>query len=107
MLEPSLPGIAYSFTADGHYEEAYYRAISNRTFNRLHMPKATDKTAQLKTRPALKASYNGNMEPSKSYLTAHSPSHHLEWTAASSSRPRAYRNLSTLVTISPSSLLYV
>ncbi|MCJ1400891.1 Reversal of tor2 lethality [Xylographa trunciseda] len=29
MFEPALPGIAYSFTADGHYEEAYYRAISN------------------------------------------------------------------------------
>lgn len=31
LTEPSLTGISYSFTADGHYEEAYYRAISNRT----------------------------------------------------------------------------
>jgi hypothetical protein len=29
MIEPSRTGISYSFTADGHYEEAYYRAISN------------------------------------------------------------------------------
>ncbi|KAK3697974.1 Reversal of tor2 lethality [Vermiconidia calcicola] len=31
LLEPDLTGISYSFTADGHYEEAYYRAISNPT----------------------------------------------------------------------------
>jgi hypothetical protein len=31
MFEPSLTGISYSFTDDGHYEEAYYRAIANRT----------------------------------------------------------------------------
>ena len=30
MTEPSLPGISYSFTQDGWYEEAYYRAIPNR-----------------------------------------------------------------------------
>ncbi|KEQ81806.1 ROT1-like protein [Aureobasidium pullulans] len=29
MIEPSRPGISYSFTSDGFYEEAYYRAISN------------------------------------------------------------------------------
>ncbi|MCJ1335587.1 Reversal of tor2 lethality [Bachmanniomyces sp. S44760] len=29
MFEPELTGISYSFTDDGHYEEAYYRAISN------------------------------------------------------------------------------
>ncbi|PWY90696.1 hypothetical protein BO70DRAFT_358149 [Aspergillus heteromorphus CBS 117.55] len=29
FLEPNLTGISYSFTADGHYEEAYYRAIAN------------------------------------------------------------------------------
>jgi len=34
MIEPSHPGISYSFTADGHYEEAYYRAISNRMWHR-------------------------------------------------------------------------
>ncbi|KAF2207698.1 hypothetical protein CERZMDRAFT_23538, partial [Cercospora zeae-maydis SCOH1-5] len=29
LLEPDRTGISYSFTADGYYEEAYYRAISN------------------------------------------------------------------------------
>ncbi|PYI27447.1 hypothetical protein BP00DRAFT_429346 [Aspergillus indologenus CBS 114.80] len=29
FLEPNLTGISYSFTADGFYEEAYYRAIAN------------------------------------------------------------------------------
>ena len=32
MYEPDLTGISYSFTDDGHFEEAYYRAISNRTY---------------------------------------------------------------------------
>ncbi|PLB46147.1 hypothetical protein P170DRAFT_415045 [Aspergillus steynii IBT 23096] len=31
LIEPDLPGISYSFTADGHYEEAYYRALANPT----------------------------------------------------------------------------
>ena len=31
LIEPELAGISYSFTSDGYYEEAYYRAISNRT----------------------------------------------------------------------------
>ncbi|KAJ5081327.1 hypothetical protein NUU61_009591 [Penicillium alfredii] len=31
LLEPNLTGISYSFDADGHYEEAYYRAIANPT----------------------------------------------------------------------------
>ncbi|CAF9907383.1 MAG: hypothetical protein GOMPHAMPRED_005093 [Gomphillus americanus] len=31
FTEPSLPGISYSFTQDGYYEEAYYRAIDNPT----------------------------------------------------------------------------
>lgn len=30
LKEPSLTGISYSFTADGFYEEAYFRAVSNR-----------------------------------------------------------------------------
>ena len=30
IKEPALTGISYSFTADGHYEEAYYRAGSSR-----------------------------------------------------------------------------
>ncbi|KAB8234134.1 Reversal of tor2 lethality [Aspergillus alliaceus] len=29
FLEPKLTGISYSFTEDGHYEEAYYRAVAN------------------------------------------------------------------------------
>ncbi|KAF1995421.1 hypothetical protein P154DRAFT_548510 [Amniculicola lignicola CBS 123094] len=29
FTEPAHTGISYSFTADGHYEEAYYRAIAN------------------------------------------------------------------------------
>ncbi|TVY80345.1 Protein rot1, partial [Lachnellula suecica] len=31
FIEPSHTGISYSFTADGYYEEAYYRAVSNPT----------------------------------------------------------------------------
>ena len=30
MFEPDLTGFSYSFTDDGHYEEAYYRAVANR-----------------------------------------------------------------------------
>jgi hypothetical protein len=29
FTEPKHPGIAYSFTADGHYEESYYRVVAN------------------------------------------------------------------------------
>ncbi|KAI9799492.1 MAG: Reversal of tor2 lethality [Piccolia ochrophora] len=29
LIEPSLTGISYSFTADGFYEEAHYRALAN------------------------------------------------------------------------------
>jgi len=29
LIEPALPGISYSFTEDGHYEEALYRVTSN------------------------------------------------------------------------------
>jgi hypothetical protein len=31
LLEPTHTGFSYSFTADGYYEEAYYRVVSNRT----------------------------------------------------------------------------
>ncbi|RDL38833.1 Protein ROT1 [Venustampulla echinocandica] len=31
FIEPSHTGISYSFTADGFYEEAYFRAVSNPT----------------------------------------------------------------------------
>ncbi|KAF1843352.1 uncharacterized protein K460DRAFT_378514 [Cucurbitaria berberidis CBS 394.84] len=29
FTEPEHPGISYSFTADGYFEEAYYRAVAN------------------------------------------------------------------------------
>ncbi|KAH3687960.1 hypothetical protein WICPIJ_001057 [Wickerhamomyces pijperi] len=29
LIEPALPGISYSFTDDGHYEEAIYQVTSN------------------------------------------------------------------------------
>lgn len=29
LIEPDLPGISYSFTEDGHFEEALYRVVSN------------------------------------------------------------------------------
>lgn len=29
FTEPDHPGISYSFTADGYFEEAYYRAVAN------------------------------------------------------------------------------
>lgn len=32
LLEPNLTGISYSFDANGHYEEAYYRALANREY---------------------------------------------------------------------------
>ncbi|KAF2124985.1 hypothetical protein P153DRAFT_370308 [Dothidotthia symphoricarpi CBS 119687] len=31
FTEPAHPGIAYSFTADGFFEESYYRAVANPT----------------------------------------------------------------------------
>ncbi|KAI5291073.1 Reversal of tor2 lethality [Ascosphaera aggregata] len=33
FIEPKLPGISYSFSKDGHYEEALYRVIANREFD--------------------------------------------------------------------------
>lgn len=30
IFEPELTGISYSFTADGYFEEAHYRSLSNR-----------------------------------------------------------------------------
>ncbi|KAI5961241.1 ROT1 [Candida pseudojiufengensis] len=29
LIEPDLPGISYSFTKDGHFEEALYRVVGN------------------------------------------------------------------------------
>lgn len=42
MHEPDLTGISYSFTDDGHFEEAYYRAISNRTSDLPLAPRHSD-----------------------------------------------------------------
>lgn len=30
FTEPKHPGISYSFSADGNFEESYYRAVANR-----------------------------------------------------------------------------
>jgi len=32
LIEPKHPGISYSFTSDGYYEAAYYRALANREY---------------------------------------------------------------------------
>lgn len=45
MFEPSHTGFSYSFTADGFYEEAYYRAISNRVFHCLEVSTDAQLTA--------------------------------------------------------------
>ena len=34
FYEPALTGISYSFSADGHYEEALFRSIPNRMYYR-------------------------------------------------------------------------
>lgn len=34
FTEPKHTGISYSFSADGHFEEAYYRAVANRMLPR-------------------------------------------------------------------------
>lgn len=31
FTEPKFTGISYSFSADGFFEESYYRAVANRT----------------------------------------------------------------------------
>ena len=62
MFEPPLTGFSYSFTDDGHYEEAFYRAISNR--GSLKLPLALcpfSDFVQLWNHHAHKESYNGNM----------------------------------------------
>ena len=63
MFEPELTGISYSFTDDGHYEEAYYRAISNRKHT---MEPSIELRCllfnQLPSRNVRKVSCNGNTE---------------------------------------------
>lgn len=68
LIEPDLPGISYSFTADGHYEEAYYRAIANRKSS-LHccLSFPDDLTlwdGQPRTLRVRKGSCSGSMAPS-------------------------------------------
>ena len=81
-----------------------YRIVCS---NLSHKAMTTDKVLQLKTRPALKALYNGNTELSRSYPTAHSSSHLLGLMAANLSRLHVYHSQFTLATISRSSLQYV
>lgn len=35
LIEPKHTGISYSFTADGYYEVAYYRSLSNREYKEI------------------------------------------------------------------------
>jgi len=65
MFEPSLTGFSYSFTDDGHFEEAYYRAISNRTdqISETTVEAISNKfISQLRIQHVLKALYNGSTE---------------------------------------------
>jgi hypothetical protein len=70
MYEPAHTGISYSFTDDGYYEEAYYRAISNR---KRSLPDILYLSNPLKLQiPAVPKEYcNGNTAPSRSSQTAH------------------------------------
>ena len=65
FIEPARTGISYSFTEDGHYEEAYYRAISNRTSMSRYQAMCMPNSRQRKIRHVLVASCNGS--------TAHTP----------------------------------
>lgn len=47
FVEPSHPGISYSFTDDGYYEEAYYRAIADRTSFSFYMRASTSKAIRV------------------------------------------------------------
>ena len=61
MTEPSLTGISYSFTQDGWFEEAYYRAGSNGAAGlRIFVEDATDVSLQRRTQVAPRALYNGS-----------------------------------------------
>lgn len=51
MIEPANTGISYSFTADGFYEEAYYRAVGNRTLASLLPRRHSKLTARPASRP--------------------------------------------------------
>lgn len=57
MFEPSLTGISYSFTDDGFYEEAYYRAISNRK-RMFYAVTRILSNSSLSYRPQLSQGYN-------------------------------------------------
>jgi Chaperone for protein-folding within the ER, fungal len=64
LTEPNHPGISYSFTEDGHYEEAYYRAISNR---KMRTGGGTEQQMLTITQPHNQLAHlqfcNGNTEP--------------------------------------------
>ena len=46
IFEPALTGFSYSFTNDGYYEEAYYRAVSNRA-SMIAKPSSIDASSKL------------------------------------------------------------
>ena len=104
MFEPNLTGISYSFTGNGWYEEAYYRAISNRTshvFENLSSGIALTELQQ-QTRIARQESCNGSTVPTSSTPTVPSPSIPLRLMADNSNQTRApTRTLSTHATIRP------
>jgi Chaperone for protein-folding within the ER, fungal len=68
LTEPNHPGISYSFTEDGYYEEAYYRAISNRELSRVGFGQKQIMlmVVQQYNLPVHLQSCNGNMEPTHS-----------------------------------------
>lgn len=64
LLEPNLTGISYSFDANGHYEEAYYRALANRECIVMdHIYRQILILPQPATRPVPRGSCNGSMDP--------------------------------------------
>ena len=109
MFEPQHTGISYSFTADGFYEEAHYRAISNRSCIPLPMLAVRANYAIQRDAPnVLKELCNGNTEHMKSSPTARSSSHHLASMAASCYRTRAnISKPSSLAILSRSFFWYV
>lgn len=62
FTEPQHTGISYSFSADGHFEEAYYRAVANRTLPQPLPPRCAYRLACANKRcsngPSLSQGYN-------------------------------------------------
>ena len=75
IFEPVLTGFSYSFTDDGHYEEAYYRAVSNRVLiadlGSLHI--ISDTLLKPRTLRARKVLCNGSTANTRRTRTAPSP----------------------------------